>query len=554
MNDMKRLLLIILLTLPGFVFQQETAAQSVVRKHLVYFNNKANTPYTISRPEAYLSPRALERRTRQNISLSERDLPVNPRYVTDVKAEGAEVWYTSKWFNAAVIYCDSAVLQRVRQLPFVQGSQTLNRTTKPPTKDSSDSPAAASSVQKLINTPADYGMAYHQANMVGAVEMHQAGFQGEGMLVAVFDGGFAKVNEIPAFNHLFAENQIKATFDFVDRNQGVYEKDSHGTMVLSTMAAYQPGIFIGTAPEADYCLFITEDTRSEHNIEEINWLLAAEYADSTGVDIINSSLGYNRFDSPSVSYSYDDMNGGTALISKAADIASSVGMLVVTSAGNEGTSEWRYVSAPADAETVLSVGAVDSLGIKTSFSSFGPTADGRIKPDLVAMGGRSAVINPNGVVVRANGTSFSSPILAGMVAGFWQANRDLTNAEVIEHLKRSGSGYSDPDNNIGYGIPNFTRTTLLGEDKAGQPQVFVNLHPNPVGEEFLSLVLHQKFLNKEVAVRFYDLLGKLIHEENLYATSTETQLSVPASKLSKGLYLCTISAKDVPRTIKLLKL
>lgn len=516
-----------------------------------------------------MSPRALERRARQNIPLTERDLPVNPAYVENLKAAGAVVWYTSKWFNGAVVHCDSAVLQSLRQLSFVEGSQTLNRISTTNTTNNrvgntssgtttsarnKNKKAIPASVMKKTNTAEDYGGSFHQANMIGAVDMHAAGFRGEGILIAVLDGGFSRVNQIPAFSHLFANNQIKATYNFIERSPEVYQKDSHGTMVLSTMAAYQPGSFIGTAFKADYCLFITEDTRSEHNIEEINWLLAAEFADSAGVDVINSSLGYNTFDAPSLSYSYNEMDGSTALVSKAADMASAVGILVVTSAGNEGSSDWRYISAPADAKTVLAVGAVDSLGNKTGFSSFGPSADGRVKPDLVAMGGRSFVINPNGSIVRANGTSFSGPILAGMVAGFWQANRHLKNAEVIEHLKRSGSRAESPDNNIGYGIPNFPRAVLLGEGRVDFPESPIGLFPNPVRDEQLSLVLNHKYLNKSVAIRFYDLLGKLVHQENILAANAENLLSVPTSSFSKGMYLCLVTGKDSPRTIKLLKL
>ncbi|CAN5901356.1 S8 family serine peptidase [soil metagenome] len=565
---MKKLLFLFSLAFAGFAFGPEALAQGQARKHFIYFKDKQNTPFTFHNPEAYLSPRALERRARQNISLTERDLPVNPTYAQNLKAAGAQVWYTSKWFNGAVVHCDSTVLQALRQLPFVEGSQTLNRVSNPLSTNSArgsnaTSASATSSknkkanqapVMKKTNTAEDYGGSFHQANMIGAVDMHAAGFRGEGMLIAILDGGFSRVNQIPAFSHLFTHNQIKTTYNFIERNTEVYQRDSHGTMVLSTMAAYQPGSFIGTAYKADYCLFITEDTRSEHNIEEINWLLAAEYADSAGVDIINSSLGYNTFDAPSSSYSYRDMDGFTALVSKAADLASSVGILVVTSAGNEGTSDWRYISAPADAKSVLAVGAVDSLGNKSGFSSFGPSADGRVKPDLVAMGGRSYVINPNGTIVRANGTSFSGPILAGMVAGYWQANRHLKNAEVIEHLKRSGSRASTPDNNVGYGIPSFSRAVLLGEGRIDTPDKPIGLYPNPLREEQLSLVLNQKYLNKNVGVRFYDLLGKLVHQENILAANTENLLSVPASSFSKGMYLCLVTGKDSPRTIKLLKL
>ncbi|SHJ22218.1 Por secretion system C-terminal sorting domain-containing protein [Hymenobacter daecheongensis DSM 21074] len=530
-----------------------------VRKHLIYFTNKANSPYSLSQPQAYLSARALQRRTRQGISLRPRDLPVNPAYVAQVKAvAGVQLWYTSRWFNAAIVACDSTTLAVLNGLSCVRGAETLNRGLAAP-RPAEDVPPA---VAQRLSSSADYGIAYGQAKMIGAATMHNAGFRGEGMQIAVFDAGFTGVNQVAAFAPLFQEQRIASTFNFVDKNTSVYQRDAHGTQCLSTMAANQPGVFIGTAPKATYRLFITEDSRlnSENPIEEANWLVAAEYADSAGVDVISSSLGYTTFDLPSADYTYADMNGRTAISTRAAVVAARVGMLVVNSAGNEGTSSWRYIAAPADADSILTVGAVDSLRAHAPFSSYGPTADGRIKPNVATQGRQSAIISPSGTVGTGNGTSFSCPIMAGMAAGFWQANPALNAQQVLSFLQRSGTLATAPNNTLGYGIPHFVRAynlanpnNPLAADSPAVADAALTIYPNPSAGEAMSLHLSAAFRAAPLHVRLFDARGRLVRELRLAATPA-ADVRLPAIGLVKGLYFCEVSTDKARQTVRFVQL
>ena len=536
-----------------YVFILPATAQSVtLRKHLIYFKDKDNSPYSLSTPWQYLSDRAIMRRQKQQIALTNRDLPVNPEYVAGLKNNGAEVVYTSRWFNAAVVRCDSVTLAKLVKLNFVKNGQTLNRRGNNTITISSSSrtPKKVNTAHLRLQTERKtYGLAYNQANMIGAVDMHTAGFRGEGMQVAIFDGGFPGVDQVPAFTHLFSENRLKATYDFVDKNSDVFEKDNHGTNVLSTIAAYQPGTMVGTAYKADFYLFITEDSRSEHPVEEINWLLAAEYADSAGVDVISSSLGYTTFDPPSNSYTYQDLNGRNALITRAADYAAATGILVVNSAGNEGNQPWQYVGAPADGDSVLTVGAVDSLGRRAAFSSIGPTADGRIKPNLAAQGVLAAVINPNGTVGRAFGTSFSGPILCGLAVGFWQANPGLTNMQVIDYLQQSATQANKPDNLLGYGIPNFGKAHALAQEDDQKSIIY----PNPVQDNKLQIKLGSNFIDQPITVVIYNIIAQKLVKESFTTSPISRKIEVDVSSLSPGVYSCVISGTDGPKTIKFLK-
>jgi len=536
---------------------------TAVHKYLIYFKDKANSPYTTAQPQAYLSARAIERRAKQGIAVLPRDLPVNPSYVAQVKAvAGVQVWYTSRWFNAAVVSCDETLLATLNALPFVRSSQVLNlaEASSGIVKTEPEESLAATTATTAA-VPADYGNAYTQANMIGAVRMHDAGFRGEGIQIAVFDGGFPGVNTATPFAPLFTENRIASTFNFVEKTTSVYTRNNHGTNTLSTMAANQTGLFIGTAPKATYRLFITEDTDTESPVEEANWLLAAEYADSAGVDVISSSLGYTTFDNTALSHTYADMNGRTTIVTRAATLAARVGMLVVNSAGNDGASAWRYIGAPADADSIISAGSVTAAMVRSSFSSFGPTADGRIKPDLAALGTSAAVISPTGASTRSSGTSFSCPILAGMVAGFWQANPKLTAQQVIYYLKRSGTQAAAPDNSLGYGIPDFVKAYNLANPNmplattaraSAQPQLAV--YPNPSAGEALSLVLPTELQGRPLQVRIYDVRGALVAEQQVSAT-TAASVTLRPGPLTQGVYNCTVQAENAaPRAARFIKL
>lgn len=527
----------------------QTPGSGSARRHLVYFKDKANSPYSLQNPVQYLSARALQRRQKQRIALQARDLPVNPAYVSAIEAQGVPVWYTSRWFNAAVVYCDSSQLSQVLRLPFVRNGQTLSRQDRSrPGGDPVLEPLYDKVREKVDQ--AIYGKAYNQAHMVGAPELHAAGYKGDSMYIAVFDGGFPGVNELTAFSHLFTEKRLKGTYDFVGRDVGVYERDNHGTNVLSTMAAYQPGLMVGTAYRASYFLFVTEDSHGEQQVEEINWLLAAEYADSAGVDVINSSLGYHDFDAPSRSYSYQDLNGRNALVSRAADLAASTGMLVVNSAGNDGNRSWRYISAPADGDSVLSVGAVDSLGNYAAFSSIGPTADGRLKPNLVAQGVHTTVLSRNGTLNRSHGTSFASPVLAGMAACFWQANPRLTNMEVIRLLQESATKANNPDEYRGYGIPHGWRAQKLAEEEDKKTLIY----PNPVRNQDLNLRVGPGFRNEQVTVTVFNMVAQKLFTQTFAEVKAGEDLHVNISSLHPGMYGCLISGRRNQRTFKFIKL
>ncbi len=527
----------------------------IEQKRLLYFTDKADSPYSLQQPQEFLSAKAVERRQRQNIALAQRDLPVNPSYVDGVKNKGVKVWYTSRWFNAAVVQCSDAKLAELEALPYIKASRTLNRmaggkstTPNPKTNLASQS---ISQIQVTALEAEDYGRSFHQTNMLGAVELHNNGFRGAGMTIAIFDAGFPAVNTINAFSHLFQDDKIKGTFDFVLRQENVFGESTHGTAVLSTMGAYEPGKYIGTAYEANYLLLRTEDAATEHNIEEINWLIAAEYADSAGADVINSSLGYNLFDAPSRSYTYSEMDGNTTLVAKAADIAAAVGILVVTSAGNDGNNAWRYIASPADADSVLAVGAVDSLGTKALFSSFGPTADGQVKPDVVALGQRAYVLSTSGNVARANGTSFSGPIIAGFVTSLWQANRNKTNYDMIRLMRQIGSQAGMPDNNIGYGIPHYSRTLTSIPKLSAKNSVLIT---NPVATEPIILVLGQDWHKQPLDVQIMDATGKVIYKQRITNPAQEQRLNLQPQLLSSGLYLCRIGAGNAAATVRFVKL
>ena len=535
------------------------AAQGIVRRHLVYFRDKAGTPFSVAQPQAFLSARSLARRTRQRIAVLPRDLPVNPAYVAQIRAVsgGPQVLYTSRWFNAAVVSCDSLTLTRIMALPKVSRASTLNRSYRAPAPFTTPAQLPEPAARGTLATRAQYGPAYRQNQQIGALAMHDAGFRGDGMQIAVFDAGFPGTDTISALRPLFQEQRLASTRNFVDGGTSVYGRSDHGTNCLSTMAANKPGFFIGTAPKATFHLCITEDVYSEHPIEEANWLAAAEYADSVGVDIISSSLGYTDFDAPSVSYTYADLTGRNAISSRAATMAARVGMLVVSAAGNEGNHAWRYVSAPADADSIMSVGAVDSLGNHAVFSSYGPTADGRIKPTLSAMGQATAVLSPNGGAYRGNGTSFACPVLAGMAAGFWQANPTLTAQQVIVALRSTATQAIAPDNTLGYGIPNFvtaynalhptaplaTSPAAAGADNA------LHLYPNPIGSGQLTLVLPAALRGQPLKVRVLDARGAVVAQQQLPAADGD-EASLRLAPLAKGNYTCEVSAGSTRRTVK----
>ena len=397
----KYLILLTLLLISGL----QLSAQ--VPRYLISFTDKHNSPYRLDAASVYLSERALQRRSRQQISIDSSDLPVNPAYIDSLlKAGNVQVMYTLRWTNQAVIRTsDAEALQKIQALPFVKDvNRNANRMSD------WEMTGGNERLQPIITAPArrtgtadiDYGSAYTQVHLHEGEFLHNRSMKGDGMMIAVFDAGFLSVNTSSAFAWLRDRQKIIATRNFTDNTADVYPYDDHGTHCLSILAANLPGEMTGTAPEAAYVLLRTEEQDTEQPIEEVNWAAGAELADSLGVDVISSSLGYNTFDDPEFNHIYAQMDGHSLAISRAADMAAAKGMIVVNSAGNEGNLSWRYLLAPADGDSVLTVGAVNSQRQAAAFSSYGPSADGRVKPDVAGLGVGTSFITSDGSVGAGN--------------------------------------------------------------------------------------------------------------------------------------------------------
>lgn len=457
---MKTQILIFLLTM----FAAPIFAQPLT-KYWVQFTDKNNSPYSIDKPEEYLSPKAIERRKRHEIAIDESDLPVNPAYLSEIRKAGGVIYTTTKWFNAATVYMpNDQTLNKIKALPFVKNTERVGRYAKPRPKRSR--PKKRDNNPNYEQYDEHYGLGKNQIQMLNGDLIHNMGYDGEGMIIAVLDGGFSNVDIMPFFDSLRTNNRILEGWDMVDNDDYYYESSSHGSQVLSTMGANLPGLLVGTAPGATYVCLKTEDVRSELRIEEDNWVAGAEYADSIGADVINSSLGYTTFNIDWMSHKYEDMNGETSRATIGADIAASKGILVVVSAGNEGSGRWKYMGAPADGKDVFAIGGLNRNGDRVSFSSQGPTADGRVKPNVMARGGQSVVGSLYSYDVDSvNGTSFASPIMAGMVASLWQAFPEKSNKEIMKAIEESSSNYDTPNGKLGHGTPDFYKAyrILSGE-------------------------------------------------------------------------------------------
>lgn len=514
------------------------------REYVVYFKDKANSGYNLSNPLSMISQRALDRRTKQGIAMDSSDIPVNSNYITQVQATGAIILRKSKWFNAVVVDCDSFTLNQILSLPFVENDQRIFK-VKQPDREFVEIPVNLKRTDNAKST-LDYGAAGNQIRMLGADVMHDDGYDGSGMWIGVFDSGFRNSDTISAFDHLHQSGRILGTYDIVDGDQTVYDAHSHGTSVLSCMAAFSPGQIIGTAFGASYFLFRTEKVSSETQMEEINWLVAAEIADSLGVDLINTSLGYSTMDDSLFSHTYQDMDGNTTIISRAATIASRKGMLCVSSAGNEGNSSWFHITAPADADSTLTVGAVRDDSLLASFSGRGPTFDGRLKPNVVAQGQLAAVISSSsGNVVNGSGTSFSGPIMAGFAAGLWSAYPNKTNIELINLIQMSADRYLNPNNDYGYGIPNYERAKFLSlissfENDDKDFKIF----PNPLSENTkLKLQVSSNLLGSKLTIEVYNSIGSLLDNIEIQSSDFVNTIELKESlNISDVLYFKVISA------------
>lgn len=510
---MKRLVLLGLLMISVLVSEGQS--------YRVFFTDKGNQDHLLEQPELILSEAALIRRANQGIAIDRSDLPVNPHYVKTIERMGGQVLAQSRWLNYAFVEGLSA--DELAALSFVK------RLEKP--KAHRSHLAATSSTTNF-----DYGLARTQVEMMNGHKLHQAGFTGRGVSIAVIDAGFRGLWEASVLDSLKQSGRLLGSYNFITQDTNVYVgQGGHGASVLSVMAALDTGVFVGTAPHANYWLLTSENINSETPLEMDHWLMAAEFADSVGASVINTSLGYTTFDDPSDSYSYSDMDGNTTIVTRAADWAASKGIIVVASAGNEGASSWQHISAPADGDSVLAVGAVDGNGSYVAFSSRGPSYDWRLKPDVAAMGAGTILINSQGTVTAGNGTSFSSPGVAGMAACVVQGQPTLHGEVISQNIRFSGHLVGNTNLQLGFGIPDFFKAWEIGlaeEEGLNHWEIY----PNPVRNRiYLNTNLER---GQAFSISILNQAGQeLIQENRLWQNSRQ---SLDLEGLQPGIYYLQI--------------
>lgn len=515
----------------------------------IYFTDKPDVTNSIANPITILTQKAIDRKMNHGVVIDERDIPVNESYITTVKAQtGITVKAKSKWFNCIHVLGTQVDIDALLNLAFVDQIVYADRSL-----NTASRPSATAQIERTVEkfetlVMYNYGDASNQVEMIKVDKLHELNYTGEGVTVAVLDGGFTNVNTLAAFQRLRDNGDLLDGYDFVDRTSDVYlyTGNSHGTNVLSDMAGYIDGQFVGTAPDASYYLFRTEDAATETPVEESYWVEAAERADSLGVDVVNTSLGYNRFDESKYDYTIAEMDGNTAFITKGSNIAVEKGLLIVNSAGNSGNDEtWGIITAPADGNG-FTIGAVDGSGNYASFSSRGRTPNIPVKPDVVAHGASVYVVSSGGNVVLSNGTSFSSPIIAGGMTCLVQAFPNKTNLELMQLVRESSSIYANPTIQLGYGIPNFETVILTLTNAENNNSTTLQVFPNPA-KAIVQIKLPDGFENATITIG--TLLGKTV---KIYTTNT-TNKNIDVSQLASGMYLLRIEVNGEQFTKKLIK-
>lgn len=543
-----RKLSFLLMFLAATMFAQAQVATNI---YWVQFTDKEGSPYSIDNPEAYLSPRALQRRANLNIAIDEYDLPVNPQYLQAVADCGAEIINPSKWLNGVSVHVtDPSVIEAINALDCVMTVRNCPNDLKAQEQKerwlaNEMKPAASTRSSKGF-----YGGAEDQVKQLNVDVLHDMGFDGTGVIIAVLDGGFEGAENTSCFDNMREEGRLLGTRDFVYGSNSVYTQSTHGTSCLSTMGAYDPNNMVGTAYKASYYLIHTEDGDSENIIEEYNWVSGAEYADSLGVDVCSTSLGYITFDMSQWDHPYQHYDGKTAPMSIGAEIAASRGMICMNAAGNEGDGNCT-LGIPADAEHIVTVGAVNAAGDRASFSSVGPTYDGRIKPDVMAMGEGTYVASGYGSwwpYYNGNGTSFATPVLAGAVACLRQARPYSSVQEICDALRACGNRAENPDSKYGYGIPDFSQALelLKVEEHAVAANEIINVYPNPSQGE-VKVALKE---GAKADVTVYDITGRQLYTytfNGLNHTTLENYLNT----LGTGVYFINAVSELGSQTVKL---
>lgn len=528
---MKRHLLILLLSILS------TSATIAQTQYFFYvqLNNKQNSPYSLSQPEQYLSQRAINRRVAYGIACDSTDLPVNPAYIAEIAAKGVKVHNRSKWLNGITVrMADTSIVSQIRALPFVKWAKYTGQMI------SAALPAPRKA--KFGSEAYNYGTAATQINQLNGSALHNAGYTGKGIHIAVLDAGFNNVNTNPGFDSLRLQGRLLGNKDFAEPNSNIYALDAHGANVLSIMTGNLPGQYLGSAPHASYWLLRTEYAPSEYMMELDFWVSAIEFADSAGVDVVNSSLGYTTFDDAAMNFTYADMNGKTARASIAAEMAAKKGIVVCNSAGNDGSRTWKYIGSPADADGIFTIGANTSTGTPSSFTSFGPSYDGRVKPEISGMGSSTAIINTSGLTSTGNGTSYSSPLVCGMLACLLQYTKEKNPAMSLNAFRQlalqSSSLYNAPTDRLGYGITNF-------QQAMASMATFNQIESANENYFKLAYLSHKRVIrienpetNKNVSVSIYGTNGQKFYSNSVLEGSIE----IDSSQLPSGIYFININS------------
>jgi hypothetical protein len=522
-------------------------------KFWIKLADKNGTPYSVSTPTAFLTQKSVNRRVAQGVLVDQTDLPVTPAYVTQIdNIANVKVLYASKWLNSVAVSISSTngtvistATNAINSLSFVVNTNPSNKFRVVYDKEVSENVNTHAKAQGIIEY---YGNGYDQAQQINAVCLHGYGFRGKGMTIAVMDAGFDNANNLPAFDSLFARGGVLGTRDFVEGGNSVYEDNSHGMKVLSCMAACQPSAMVGTAPDADYWLLRTEDVATETPSEEYNWIRAAEFSDSVGVDILTTSLGYTTYDVAlsALNHTYSGLNGKTYPMSIAATMAVRKGMFVLNAAGNDGAGSWQFIGVPADADSICTVGAVNISGNYENWSSKGPTSDGRIKPDLVARGLATWVARTTGGYEQGNGTSYATPVLAGAIACFWQRHSTFNTMKVLDTLRKTASNNLTPNNTMGWGIPNMCALPVGVKEVNSMANVF-RVFPNPTTNKITVMVTDKSYEVQTIELR--NVLGAVL--KTITITSDETVIDL--NSYANGVYFIKVNTKAGSSTQKIVK-
>lgn len=516
---------------------------------LVFFEDKAGVAEALANPITILTQESLDRKQAHNTPIDERDVPVNESYITQLKeASGITVLAKSKWMNAAFVRGTAQAISDLENLAFVNAVEYSDKSQNFGPVQGGIVPSKWEEENNQSKTNYNYGTAANQTEMISADFLHQQDFTGEGMIIAVLDSGFPNVFNNPAFEHIVTEGRLLGTYDFAERQENVDGTGSHGARTFSNIGAKIDDEFVGTAPDASFYLFRTEFGPTENPVEEAWWVEALERADSLGVDVVNTSLGYQDYDNPAYDHSYQDLDGQTTIGARGANHAFDKGLLLVTSGGNDGNG-FMFVGTPADSPGILSIGAVDSEGNYASFSSVGPTVDGRVKPDVMSQGLNAAIVDEFGMVATSNGTSFSSPIIAGAVASLWQSRPNTPNNQIMDIVRQSAHLFNTPTDQMGYGIPNFEDAynalqILSVEDQLLKENFAV--YPNPA-RDFIKV----NFPNavSEASLKLYNILGDLL----LSKTISVSNNTILLDEYSNGIYLVSVASKGKQNTFKIIK-